>query len=295
MKSERLKLAERECVIEQEWERLQEERARFEQLRSAWEVRLEQVPPEIPENHHFPTDDCTRIPRDPFSRSLKNRMSSPSESDRLPARFAEENEALESSILLRGPSSSERESVQLLEEPAEESRVRPTENSDHVLIDLEDYEGSTIDHKTQLAEQGAVVLWEAITLGEVDMVKAALNWGLNLNDQEFADDQQTPLHLAAKQGQVQIVEALLKAGANPLVSDANQQIPLETAILHEQPASARVLISLSPQSIRHAYPNLLKIVRDKSAAALSRQLGLEAISAAVPTCDVPPFKSGVKS
>ncbi len=93
------------------------------------------------------------------------------------------------------------------------------------------------------------LLVSAAMMGDVVQVEAALKWGADVN--HAAEDQgfKTPLHLAACAGHGEVVEALLDAGADAERIDAQSQTPLASAIINEQPQSARILAARVPETI----------------------------------------------
>ena len=58
-------------------------------------------------------------------------------------------------------------------------------------------------------------LFEAIERDDTEEVKRLIAGGADVNDRDFDDWQCTPLEFACQQGNEQIVEALLDAGAAP--------------------------------------------------------------------------------
>jgi ankyrin repeat protein len=65
----------------------------------------------------------------------------------------------------------------------------------------------------------------------------------------------TPLHLAAERGQVEIVEALLENGANPKLTDADNQTPLLLAEEHNHAAIVALLRPLTATK-KNGVPNI---------------------------------------
>jgi tetratricopeptide (TPR) repeat protein len=113
--------------------------------------------------------------------------------------------------------------------------------------------------------------------GNEAQFQTALNWGADVNHIASDHNWQTPLHVAARAGHVEIVEALLAAGADAERTDAESLNPLESAIINEQPHTARLLAARVPETIAQAYPVLARILRDAKSPVLSRQLCVEAM------------------
>src|SRR5690606_28226293 len=86
-----------------------------------------------------------------------------------------------------------------------------------------------------------------------------------------------PLHIAAREGRVDILDALLKAGADAERTVVDSLNPLQLAIINEQPQAARYLAIRAPESITQAYGVLLRILRDTKSPLVSRQLCVEVI------------------
>lgn len=88
-------------------------------------------------------------------------------------------------------------------------------------------------------EFGVTPLHAAARLGEIEHVKAFLGAGapVNLRGEEGA----TPLHDAAGYGWVEVVKALLEAGADAGLVDEDGFTPAEIARQMEQEAAAEVI------------------------------------------------------
>lgn len=63
------------------------------------------------------------------------------------------------------------------------------------------------------------------------------------------DDGRTMLHLAAIRGQIDMVDTLLKMGADPFEPDAHGDIPLHLACFHAHPGLVSFLLKTHPKSI----------------------------------------------
>lgn len=94
-------------------------------------------------------------------------------------------------------------------------------------------------------------LHRAVAIGDLDQVKRHVYWDTEVDQPDAQGDY--PLHVAARQGSVNITRALLEAGADPSVRDAAGATPLQTALLTGKTQVAKTLIahgvSLEPQAL----------------------------------------------
>ena len=52
----------------------------------------------------------------------------------------------------------------------------------------------------------------------------------------------TPLHIAARDGKIEMIQLLLSEGADQMIRDSNQQVPIKLAVLSEQIEALQILI-----------------------------------------------------
>jgi len=149
---------------------------------------------------------------------------------------------------------------------------------DHILFEPVSPERDAKNAAVMTAEDANQVLDSGIQSRDREQVQAALRWGADVNRAVTENGFQTPLHRAARQGHEEIAEILLEAGADAGQTDAESFNPLETAIINEQPETARLLSNRVPETVTQAYPLLLRIMRDPKSPPLSRQLSVEAIA-----------------
>lgn len=96
-----------------------------------------------------------------------------------------------------------------------------------------------------------VNLHRAVAIGDLDQVKRHVYWDTDFDQPDAQGDY--PLHVAARQGSVNITRALLEAGADPSVHDAAGATPLQRALLTGKTQVAKALIAhgvpLEPQAL----------------------------------------------
>ncbi len=280
------RLAEREQLIQQEWKRFQQQRAEFEQLRQQWEERLaDQMDPAEEFERLANQRETLAIERAALNNQRlqleadraeweRNRPGPPIDSDALlelhkdQARLLADRQALEED---RAALKQEREELTALREQWQaEQNLLPEE--DHVLLGED-----SLDHKSEedaavmTADDANDLLIAAVLAGDAAGLQAALNWGADANYVTADQKWQTPLHLAARKGHAEIVCALLEAGADAERTDAESFNPLVSAIIEEQPETARILATRCPESIAPAYPMLLRILRDAKSPPMTAQ------------------------
>ena len=90
---------------------------------------------------------------------------------------------------------------------------------------------------------GATPLWLAVRHGEVELVKLLIKSGANL-DEICGNVRRTSLHMAASEYDVDMVDALLTGGANPDAMDKWNFTPLMYAATTSDPNKAKALFSL---------------------------------------------------
>jgi cytochrome c len=95
-------------------------------------------------------------------------------------------------------------------------------------------------------EAGVSPLFVAAKFGRVDVVVALIEAGANIHtiykDLSYPYAYGTPLHVAAGSGQAQVVEVLLEAGADPNVFDHTIGPPLHLALSRNHLEAAEVLV-----------------------------------------------------
>jgi hypothetical protein len=94
--------------------------------------------------------------------------------------------------------------------------------------------------EAQISEADAKLdIWGAAAQGKTAVVKRLIESGCDLNEKSFGE---MPLHYAANNGHTDIVELLLKAGANPNGKDDAGETPLHSAVMEgKQDVAARLL------------------------------------------------------
>lgn len=292
LETQRAQVEEREQVIQQEWKRFQQERAEFEQLRQQWEERLEEINDRAREMEQLANERETLAIEKAALNSQRQQLEADqaewersresigpppaaiAELERERAKLAEERRRLEED---RAALWEEREELSALREQLLAAQNRP-EEEDHILFGSDSATSHTEDDAAVMTTDDANQLLEAaVSSGDVEQVQAALRWGANANQVFATKGYQTPLHIAARAGHVEILETLLDAGADADPTDAESLTPLESAIINEQPETARLLAYRVPETISRAYPLLLRIMRDPKSPVISRQLCVEAV------------------
>ncbi|MTW20892.1 ankyrin repeat domain-containing protein [Allochromatium palmeri] len=86
-----------------------------------------------------------------------------------------------------------------------------------------------------------VNLHRAVGIGDLDQVKRHVYWDTDLDQPNAQGDY--PLHVAARQGSVNVTRALLEAGADPSVRDAAGATPLQVALLTGKTQVAKDIIA----------------------------------------------------
>ncbi|MCK7582871.1 MAG: ankyrin repeat domain-containing protein [Chromatiales bacterium] len=84
-------------------------------------------------------------------------------------------------------------------------------------------------------------LHRAVAVGDLDQVKRHVYWNTDVDQPDARGDY--PLHVAARQGSVNVARALLKAGADPARRDAMGATPLQVALLTGKTQVAQMLIA----------------------------------------------------
>ncbi|XP_047484411.1 ankyrin repeat and SOCS box protein 8-like [Penaeus chinensis] len=85
------------------------------------------------------------------------------------------------------------------------------------------------------SELGDCAIHAGVRMSRYDLVTLLLEYGASPTSTNAADD--TPLHLAAKQGLVHTCKALLEAGADPTARNRYNETPWDTATLAGSPSS----------------------------------------------------------
>lgn len=116
-------------------------------------------------------------------------------------------------------------------------------------------------------------LYRAIQLGDLNQIQRHLYWGTDVNQTDPAGD--TPLHVAARQGEVAIAEILLGGGARLEVQDRQGHTPLQVALRSGKVEVAQLLVRRG--AVVDANALLFALVRDglfdRDALAYLRRLG----------------------
>lgn len=106
------------------------------------------------------------------------------------------------------------------------------------------------------------LLFKAVGLGDLEAVKRALRWGADVNGYRFNGEGETPLHLAAGAGHINVVRELLDRGADINARNNDKETPLHCAALYgrvevvkellQRGAEVNVHSFHEPMPIRHA-------------------------------------------
>ena len=283
-------LEERERLIQHEWKRFRQERAEFEQLRQEWEERLAEQPASSEERERLANErETLAIERAALNHQRQRLEAARTEweaSRQMPTSdLTRKLQAEEARILAerrkldeeRAALWHEREELAALREQLLAGDNRAAEE-DHILLAGDSFKQKVDENAAVVTVRDAnELLISAAREGDLAQLQAALNWGADVDHSAADFGWQTPMHLAARDGHVEIVRALLEAGADAQRTDAESLNPLESAIINEQPAAARFLAVRAPETITQAYPVLVRIVRDTKSPVVSRQLCVEAI------------------
>jgi uncharacterized protein len=85
-----------------------------------------------------------------------------------------------------------------------------------------------------------VALARAVQLGDLDQIKRHIDYRTDLNQPDANGD--TPLHVAARAGQVAIARELVDHGASLVARDGRGRRPLELALIHGKTQVASLLV-----------------------------------------------------
>ncbi len=88
---------------------------------------------------------------------------------------------------------------------------------------------------------GHTALHEASTSGQLELVQALLQAGANANEQSFT--REIALHGAVRSGSLKVVQALLQAQANPDLPNSDDFTPLHIATIQQRGDIAQALLS----------------------------------------------------
>lgn len=83
-------------------------------------------------------------------------------------------------------------------------------------------------------------LYRAIQDGNLNQIQRHLYWGTDLNQRDPAGD--TPLHVAARHGEVVITQTLLEGGARPELPDRMGRTPVFVALREGKTEVAQLLV-----------------------------------------------------
>jgi len=84
------------------------------------------------------------------------------------------------------------------------------------------------------------MLLQAATTGDIDLLEACLQTGISIESR--AGDGSTPLHCAARAGQVATVEILIQKEAEVIVSNDKKRLPLSEAIMSQSVETVNILL-----------------------------------------------------
>jgi ankyrin repeat protein len=101
-------------------------------------------------------------------------------------------------------------------------------------------------------------LYRAIQDGNLNQIQRHLYWGTDLNQRDPAGD--TPLHVAARHGEVVITQTLLEGGARAELLDRRGRTPLYVALREGKTEVAQLLIRRGGEADPQAL--LFALVRD---------------------------------
>jgi ankyrin repeat protein len=90
--------------------------------------------------------------------------------------------------------------------------------------------------------EGYVLLCDAIKCRHTEVVKVLLTFGSEVNNKS-KESTETPLHFAAKNGDIQIVDMLLKRGARINAKNYDGHTPLHIAITHNKMEITELLVN----------------------------------------------------
>lgn len=99
--------------------------------------------------------------------------------------------------------------------------------------------GTAISHPDQPGAMGSTMLHIAAWNGELDDVQALIESGANVN--AVGDEGFTPLHSAAIKGRVEAIKLLLKSGADPRMTNGWGKTPLQIAETGQHGEAAEIL------------------------------------------------------
>ncbi|CAN1150448.1 Putative E3 ubiquitin-protein ligase XBAT31 [Linum perenne] len=85
-------------------------------------------------------------------------------------------------------------------------------------------------------------LFAAVQFGELDIVKIMLDRDPSLIHQTTVYDRQSPLHIAAANGQIEILSMILERSVDPDVVNRHKQTPLMLAAMHGKISCLKMLI-----------------------------------------------------
>ncbi len=123
-----------------------------------------------------------------------------------------------------------------------------------------------VDVNAAVGENGNSLMEEAIMRQNLSAVETLLAAGAKLDTLHRADGK-TLLHIAAAHDSEEIVNALLKAGADPMVQAGNGAYPIHEAVWYEKPGPLRVLLpyyrkmNFSPDGWGNGYPVTMALSR----------------------------------
>jgi len=140
----------------------------------------------------------------------------------------------------------------------------------------------------ELPKAPEITIWEAIDGGEIEVLKAVIADGSNVNAQKTSNGW-TPLHYAARWGHKEVVELLIAAGADVNVKFEDYgETPLHFAVIEGHAEIAELLIVKGADvnaknvdgerpldwAIRRKHPEIADLLR-KHGGKTAEELGTE--------------------
>jgi ankyrin repeat protein/predicted Zn-dependent protease len=117
-------------------------------------------------------------------------------------------------------------------------------------------------------QNGEGLLHHLIRHGVDDAIGPILDSGTDVNQTDSLGN--TPLHFAASAGKSQVVQILLDAGGNPLLRNANNELPADLASRHDHEAVLALLPAANEGSAKKPWEDIVEDLDIGGADAISR-------------------------